>query len=130
MTKNKNPSGFLCRLEPDNLQWVHEFPRFAKMMRDVGWFPFYERLKGHNVQVTRAFVKNYKDSVVWFEYLQIRVDEDVIAEAIGVQSDGENGLSSNRLKPIIVNSFFQGLRSWIGKMTYILVSLSPCGKRH
>ena len=46
-------------------------------------------MQGHNVQVTRAFVKNYKDSVVWFEDLQIRVDEDVIAEAIGVPSDGE-----------------------------------------
>ena len=69
MTKNKKPSVFLCRLEPDNLHWVHDFPRSAKMMHDVGWFPFCERLQGHNVQVTREFVKNYNDSVAWFEDL-------------------------------------------------------------
>ena len=115
MTKKKKPGGFLYRLEPDNLQWVHEFPRSTKMMCDARWFPFCERLQGHKVQVTRAFVKNYKDSVVWFEDLQIRVDEDVIVEDIGVPSDGENGLSSNRLKPTIENSFCRGLKSWIGK---------------
>ena len=69
MTKNKKTGGFLCRIEPDNLQWVHEFPRSAKMMRDAAWFPFYERLQGHNEQVTRAFIKNYNDEVVWFEDL-------------------------------------------------------------
>ena len=69
MTKKKKPGGFLCSLEPDNLQWVHEFPRSTKMMRDVGWFPFCKIFQGHNVHVTREFVKNYKDSVVWFEYL-------------------------------------------------------------
>ena len=89
MNKNKKPGGFLCRLEPDNLQWVHEFPRSAKMMRDAGWFPFCERLQGHNEQVTRAFVKNYNDEVVWFEDLQIMVNEEVIAEVIGVPFDGE-----------------------------------------
>ena len=36
MTKNKRPGGFLCKIEPDNLQWVHEFPRSAKMMCDAG----------------------------------------------------------------------------------------------
>ena len=58
-------------------------------MRDAGWFPFCERLQGHNEQVTKAFIKNYNDEVVWFEDLQMMVDEEVIAEAIGVPSEGE-----------------------------------------
>ena len=69
MTKNKRPGGFFYRIELDNLQWVHEFPRSAKMMRDVGCFPFCERLQGHNEQVTRAFIKNYNDEFVRFEDL-------------------------------------------------------------
>ena len=69
MTKNKRPGGFLCRIEPDIIQWVHECPRSAKMMQDAGWFPFSEKLQGHNEQVTRDFIKNYNDEVVWFEDL-------------------------------------------------------------
>ena len=89
MTKSKRPRGFLCKIEPDNLQWLHEFPRSAKMMRDAGWFPFCEILQGHDEQVTRAFIKNYNDEVVWFDDLQIMVNEEVIAEAIGVPFEGE-----------------------------------------
>ena len=84
MAKNKRPRGFLCRIELDNLQWVHEFPRSAKMMQDACWFPFCERLQGHNEQVTRASIKNYNDEVVWFENLQIIVNEETIAEVIGL----------------------------------------------
>ena len=69
MTKNKKTRGFLYRIESDNLQWVHEFPRSVKMMHDATWFPFWERLQGHNEQVTRAFIKNYNDEVVWFDDL-------------------------------------------------------------
>ena len=58
------------------------------MMRDAGWFPLGEILQGHNVQVTREFVKNYKNAVVWFEDLQIMVNDEVIAEDIGVPSNG------------------------------------------
>ena len=89
MTKNKRPGGFLCRIEPDNLQWVHEFPRSAKMMQDASWFPFCERLQGHNEYVTTEFIKNYNDEVVWFENLSIIVNEETIAEAIGVSYEGE-----------------------------------------
>ena len=89
MTKNKRPGGFLCKIEPDNLQWVHEYPRSAKMMRDAGWFPFCEKLKGNNEHVTRDFIKNYNDEVVWFEDLQIIVNQETIVEAIGVSAKGE-----------------------------------------
>ena len=59
------------------------------MMQDAGWFPFCERLQGHNEQVTRAFIKKYNDEAVWFEDLQIIVNEETIAEAVGVSSEGE-----------------------------------------
>ena len=40
----KRPGGLLCRLEPDNTQWIMQFPRSAQLMRNVGWYPFCERL--------------------------------------------------------------------------------------
>ena len=80
----KKLGGLICRLEPDNIQWIIQFPRSAQLMRDVGWFPFCERLQGYNVQVTQDFINNYKDGVVDFKSLKVMVDEESIAEAIGV----------------------------------------------
>ena len=60
----RRPGGLICRLEPDNTQWIMQFPRLAQLMRNFGWFPFCEKLQGYNMQVTRAFIKNYKDGVV------------------------------------------------------------------
>ena len=98
MTKNKRPGGFLCGIEHNNLQWVHEFPRSAKMMQDACWFPFCERLQGHNEQVTREFIKNYNDEVVWFKNLQIIVNEETIAKDIGVSSEGEKWFKQQSFK--------------------------------
>ena len=52
--------GLICRMEQDNTQWIMQFPRSAQLMRNVGWFSFYEKLQGYNTQVTWAFIKNYK----------------------------------------------------------------------
>ena len=48
----KGSGGLLYRLEPDNTQWIMQFPRSAQLMRNVGWYPFCERLQGYNIQVT------------------------------------------------------------------------------
>ena len=58
-------------------------------MRNTGWFPFCEKLQGYNMKVTRAFIKNYRDGVVEFKNLRVTVDEESIAEAIGVPAQGE-----------------------------------------
>ena len=57
MTKTKNLGGIIWRLEPNNLQWVDQFPRYAEMMRNAGWFPLCERMQGHNMQVTKDLLK-------------------------------------------------------------------------
>ena len=80
----KRPGGLICRLEPDNTQWIVQFPRSVQLIRNAGWYPFCERLQGYNIQVTRAFKKNYRDGVVDFKSLRVTVDEESIAEAIGV----------------------------------------------
>ena len=67
-------------------------------MQDAGWFPFCEKLQGHNEHVTRAFIKNYSDEVVWFEDLHIIVNEETIADAIGVSYEGEKWFKQQSFK--------------------------------
>ena len=88
MVKRK-PGGFICRLEPNNTNWIMKFPRSAKLMKKVGWFNFCEKLQGYHSQVTRLFIKNYRDEKVQLESLTVRVNEDSIAEAIDIPAQGE-----------------------------------------
>ena len=94
----KNLGGLICKLEPDNIQWIIQFPRSMQKMRDVGWFPFCESLQGYNVQVTQDFINNYKDGVVDFKSLKVMVDEESIAEAIGVLAQGEKWFKQQEFK--------------------------------
>ena len=128
MTKNKIPGGFLCRIEPNNLQWVHEYPRSAKMMEDVGWFSFCEKLQGHNEQVTRAFIKNYNDEVVWFEDLQIIVNEETIAGTIGVSSKGEKWFKQQSIEADFSKFLLPGFENLDWKNGIHVTKLKPVEK--
>ena len=57
-------------------------------MRNAGWFSFYEKLQGYHTQVTRAFIKNYKGGVVKLKNLKTMVNEEAIAESIGIAAQG------------------------------------------
>ena len=85
----RNPGGLICRLEPNNTEWIMKFPRSAKLMKKAGLFTFYEKLQRYHSQVTMSFIKNYKDEKVQLESLTVRVNEDSIAEAIDVPAQGE-----------------------------------------
>ena len=76
--------GLICRLEPNNIEWIMKFPRSAQLMKNAGWFAFCEKLQGYHSQVTMDFIKNYKDEMVQLKSLTVRVNEDSIADAIDV----------------------------------------------
>jgi len=54
----RRPGGFICRLEPNNIDWIKQFPRSAKLMKKYGWFNFCEILQGYHSQLTIAFIEN------------------------------------------------------------------------
>ena len=81
--------GMICKLEPNNTEWIMNFPRSAQLMKNAGWFAFCEKLQGYHSQVTMAFIKNYKDEMVQPKSLTVRVNEESIAEAIDVPVQGE-----------------------------------------
>ena len=85
----RRPRGLICRLEPNYIEWILQFPRSAQLMKNAGWFVFCEKLQGYYSQVTMAFIKNYKDEMVQLKSLTVRVNEDSIAEAIDVLAQGE-----------------------------------------
>ena len=58
-------------------------------MQKSGWFNFFERLQGYHSQLTTNFIENYKDERVQLQCLTIRVNEEFIAETIGVSAQGE-----------------------------------------
>ena len=58
-------------------------------MINARWFSFCEKLQGYNTQVTWAFIKNYKEVVLHLKNLKAMVNEESIAEAIGVLAQGE-----------------------------------------
>ena len=81
--------GLICRLEPDNTEWILQFPRSSQLMKNVGWFSFCEKLQGYHSQVTMDFIKSYKDGMVQLKSLKIMVNEESIVEAIVVPAQGE-----------------------------------------
>ena len=85
----KKSSGKICRIEPTNVKLAEEFPQCAKMMKDTGWFSFFEILSGHNVEVTNTFVKNYSNSFVNFQTLNFKVSEVTITKATCLSIEGE-----------------------------------------
>ena len=85
----RRPGGLICRLEHDNTEWILQFPRSAQLMKNAGWFSFCENFQGYHSQVTMPFIKNYKDGMVQLKSLKITVNEESIAEAIGVPTQGE-----------------------------------------
>ena len=81
--------GLICRLEPNNTEWILKFPRSSQLMKNAGWFGFCEKLQGYHSQVTMDFIKKYKDEMVQLKSLKIRVNEESIAETIDVPAQGE-----------------------------------------
>ena len=78
------PGGFICRLETNNTYWIMKFRRSSKLMKKAGWFNFCEKLQGYHSQVTMLFIKSHRDEKFQLQSLTVRVNEDSIAEAIGI----------------------------------------------
>ena len=98
MVEKKRTSGFICRLEPIDTQWIKQFPRSAKLIQKSRWFEFCDRLQGYHSQVTMAFIKNYDEGRVQLQTLTVRVNENSISEAINVPAEGERWFKQKECK--------------------------------
>ena len=85
-------------------------------------------MQGHNEHVTRAFIKNYNYEVVWFEDLKIIVNEETIAEAIGVSSEGEKWFKQQSFEADYSKFLFPGFEKLDWKNGIHVTKLKPMWK--
>ena len=55
---------------------------------DAGWFSFFNKIKGYNVEVTQQFSCKFIGSYVDFKSLSFEVSEASIAVAVGFSIEG------------------------------------------
>ena len=115
----RRPRGLICRLEPDNTQWILHFPISTQLMKNAGWFSFCEKLQGYHTHVTRAFIKNYKEGVVHLKSLKTMVNEESIAEAIGVPAQGERWFKQQDFEGNYGEFLLPGFEKLIGRMVFM-----------
>ena len=94
----------------------------------TGRFLFCERFQGHNEQVTREFIKNYNDEVVRFEDLQIMVNEEIIAEDIGVPFEGEKWFKQQSFEANYTKFLFPGFKKLDCKNGIHVTKMKPMWK--
>ena len=58
MTINKT-SGRPHRFEPLDTQWDVEHPKCAELLRNAGWFVFFEKITWVNVEVSTEFARKF-----------------------------------------------------------------------
>ena len=73
--------GKVCRFEPVNLKCEEEMPRCTKRFKDAGWYSFFERIMGYNIEVTHSFAHNFSDPSINFQTLTFKLIEILITEA-------------------------------------------------
>ena len=83
-------SGKINRYEPTDTIWAIKFPECAKLFRTTRWFNFFERINGFNLEVSHLFAHNFINETVTFSAFMFKLAEGLIAEAIGVPTDGES----------------------------------------
>ena len=77
------------RYEPTDTIWENNFPNCATLFQRVGWFNFFERIKGFNPEVSYHFAQGFIKDTVTFDTLKFEPTEELIAEATGIARDGE-----------------------------------------
>ena len=83
-------SGKINRFDPIDTSWAMKFPQCAALFREAGWFSFFKRITGFNVEVSHYFSQNLINGVVTFNTLKFELIEGLVAEAVGISMDGES----------------------------------------
>ena len=88
-TQKMKRSGKTNRAEPTELNWIDKFPGCAELFEDAGWLNFFKKIDGYNVEVSHRFAQCYNKDIVSFDTLKFKLTIDLVAEATGVNNEGE-----------------------------------------
>ena len=69
--------------------WVEEFPECAAIFQTTGWFDFFQKINGFNLELSYRFAQSVDKNTVSFETLKFELTRELIEEATGIASEGE-----------------------------------------
>ena len=77
---------------------------------NAGWYSFFERIRGYNIEVSLGFTRNFIGTQVNFASMSFEVSEASIAEAIGFPTEGDQWFKEEVLD-LVTFSFLVGVSS-------------------
>ena len=77
------------RAEPSEITWAKTFPKCTKLFQEAGWFQYFEKIDGYHSDVTYGFSQGLEKDTVLLNTLKIELTRELIAEAIGIDDEGE-----------------------------------------
>ena len=82
-------SGKTNRVEPMDTSWAEIFPDCAVIFQRAGWFDFFHRINGFNLELSYIFAQGFDKNIVSFDTLKFELTREVTEEATGIAGDGE-----------------------------------------
>ena len=76
------------RFEPIDTSWATKFLECAVLFKAAGWFSFFEKITGFNLEFSHHFSQNLINGPVTFNTLKFDLIEDLIAESTSIPIDG------------------------------------------
>ena len=64
--------------------WAEEFPECVAIFEGVGWFEFFQKIDGFNLELSYRFDQCLNKNTVAIETLKFEITKELIEEAIGV----------------------------------------------
>ena len=82
-------SGKTNRFEPMDTRWEEIFPDCGVIFQRVGWFDFFHRIDGFNLELSYRFSQGFDKDIVSFDTLKFELTRELITESTGIVGDGE-----------------------------------------
>ena len=79
----------IVKIEPNGPQTLLSHDDVMSKLSHVGWLEFIQSFNGFNLEVARAFAKNFDGNKAKIGDVQIQVTEEFIAKAMGLPQKGE-----------------------------------------
>ena len=91
-------SGKTIRVETMDTSWAKEFHECVAIFEGVGWFEFFQKIDGFNLELSYIFALGLDKNTVAIESLKFKLTRELIVESTGIAATGEP-----RFKKVPVN---------------------------
>ena len=116
--RKKNKGGLPFRYEPINKKLTMEDPSFMEAFTKAGCMHFFQRLRGHHIQVSQDVALNFKGTSTKVGILHLTVSPDSISQATGIPRTGEEWFKATKFNLQICDDFLKpehvGINTTVG----------------